>query len=217
MARWSSLPTAAVGARILVPVARPASLESLLPVAAAMAAADDGHVVPVTVVPTRAPADQVRAAADLALEAERRLRAEGVSAAGVVAEARTVAAGVRSLVASERATLVVMGWRGTGEASHAFDATVDDVVGRSSVPLLVVRPTDQPPRRVVLPMTAGHVLPHGRGGLRLATTLARRLAEARGTRVSLLWAGDDHPDVPAEVLELSDPTPAYLAGHGPTR
>lgn len=203
MARWSSLP-AAVGARILVPVARPASLESLLPVAAAMAAADDGHVVPVTVVATRAPADQVRAAADLAFEAERRLRAEGVSASGVVAEARTVAAGVRSLVASERATLVVMGWRGTGQASQAFDATVDDVVGRSSVPLLVVRPTDQPPRRVVLPMTAGHVLPHGRGGLRLATTLARRLAEARGTGVSLLWAGDDHPDVPDEVLELSD-------------
>ena len=203
MARWTT-PRAAVGARILLPVARPASLELLLPVAAAMAAADDGHVVPVTIVPTRAPTQQVRAAADVALEAERRLREAGISASGVVAEARSVASGVRSVASSERATLVIMGWRGVEDTTQAFDATVDEVLGRSAVPLLVVRPSDQPPSRVVLPMTARHVVPHGRGALRLATTLAGRLASARATGVLLLWAGDQVPDVPEEVLALSD-------------
>ena len=176
-----SSPHVAVGARVLVPVARPASLDSLLPIAAAMAAVDDRHGdhVPVTVVPRHAPEDVVRAAADLAVEAEARLVAEGLSASGVVAEARSIPAGVRSLVASERATLVVMGWRGLVDASRAFDATVDDVLGRSSVPLLVVRPADLPPARVVVPLGPGHTVPHGRGGLRLAATLAERLAAAR--------------------------------------
>lgn len=196
--------TAAVGARILVPVARPASLDSLLPIAAAMACADDGHVIPVTVVPTRAPSEDVRDAADLALEAEHRLRTQGISATGVVAEARSVAAGVRSLAASERATLVVMGWRGLLDTSRAFDATVDDVLGRSSIPLLVVRPSDAPPARVLVPLTAGHVVPHGRGGLTLAATLAGRLATARGIGVSVLWAGDEAPAVPDQVLALTD-------------
>lgn len=196
--------TAAVGARVLVPVARPASLDSLLPIAAAMASADDGHVVPVTVVPTRAPTEDVREAADLALAAEQRLRDEGISATGVVAEARSVAAGVRSLAASERATLVVMGWRGLLDTTRAFDATVDDVLGRSSIPLLVVRPSETPPARVVVPLTAGHVVPHGRGGLTLATTLAGRLAAARSLGVSVLWAGDDEPAVPEQVQALTD-------------
>lgn len=203
MARFSSH-SAAVGARILLPVARPASLDSLLPIASAMAAADDGHVVPVTVVAPRAPVEDVRAAAELALDAERRLRAEGISASGVVAEASSVAVGVRSIVRSERATLVIMGWRGMADTSQAFDATVDDVVGRSSVPLLVVRPAELAPARVVVPLTASHVLPHGRGGLVLATTLARRLSAARDLAVSILWAGDDHPDVPEQVRALSD-------------
>lgn len=204
MARSRSSANAAVGARILVPVARPASLDSLLPIAAAMAAGDDGHVVPLTVVPLGAPADEVRAAADLAVEAERRLRAEGVSASGVVAEARSVPAGVRSVVTSEKATLVVMGWRGMADTSRAFDATVDDVVGRSSVPLLVVRTAEHPPARVVVPLTAAHVSDHGRGGLALATTVAGRLASARTLGVSLLWAGEDTPAVPATVAALSD-------------
>lgn len=200
----STAPRAAVGARILVPVARPASLDSLLPVASAMAAADDGHVVPVTVVPRGAPLDQRAAAAELAVEAERRLRQDGVSASGIVAESRNVASGVRSVVTSERATLVVMGWRGEADTSQAFDATVDDVVGRSSVPLLVVRPTHTPLARLVLPLTASHVLPHGRGALELATTLVRRLAVARELGVSLLWAGDDTPLIPEHVRALSD-------------
>lgn len=199
-----SSPHVAVGARVLVPVARPASLDSLLPIAAAMAAVDDGHVVPVTVVPRHAPEDVVRAAADLAVEAEARLVAEGLSASGVVAEARSIPAGVRSLVASERATLVVMGWRGLVDASRAFDATVDDVLGRSSVPLLVVRPADLPPARVVVPLGPGHTVPHGRGGLRLAATLAERLAAARNLGVSLLWAGEEEPDLPDVVRGLSD-------------
>ena len=97
-----------------------------------------------------------------------------------------------------------MGWRGIEDTTQAFDATVDEVLGRSAVPLLVVRPSDQPPARVVLPMTARHVVPHGRGALQLATTLADRLATARAMDVLLLWAGDHHPDVPEDVLALSD-------------
>lgn len=200
---WPS-PDRRLGARIVLPVVRPASLGSLLPVAAAMATAEDGHVVPVTVVRPHAPAETVRSATALAIDAERRLRAHGISASGLVVEAEEVAAGIRRVVRSEDATLVVMGWRGETDASRAFDATVDDVVGRSSVPLLVVRPADHPTTRVVLPLGAAHVGPHGRGGLALATTVTRRLAETAGTSVSVLWAGDEDPVVPDEVRALTD-------------
>lgn len=197
-------PHVPVGARIVVPVARPASLESLLPIAAAMAAGDDGHVIPVTVVAHGASSAEVSAAADLAVEAERRLRRDGISAAGVVAEAHSVPEGVRAIVTGESATLVIMGWRGLADTSQAFDATVDDVVGRSSVPLLVVRPSELPPARVVLPLTSAHVGPHGRGGLRLATTLVGRLSAIRDLTVSVLWAGDDEPAVPEDIRGLTD-------------
>lgn len=193
-----------LGARIVLPVVRPASLGSLLPVAAAMAMAEDGHVVPVTVVRPHAPAETVRSATALAVDAERRLRAHGIAATGLVVEADEVAAGIHRVVRSEDATLVVMGWRGETDATRAFDATVDDVVGRSSVPLLVIRPADHPTTRVVLPLTAAHVGPHGRAGLALATTLTQRLAETAGTGVSVLWAGDEDPAVPDEVRDLTD-------------
>lgn len=195
---------ASIGARIVVPIARPASLVSLLPVAEAMAVHDGGHVVPVTVVPPGTSSRDRAAAVELAVQAERELRRAGVSASGVVAEALSVPAGVRSVVTSEKATLVIMGWRGLTDASRAFDATVDDVVGRSSVPLLVVRPADLPPARVVVPLTAAHVGPHGHGGLVLATTLAHRLSSLRSIGVSVLWAGDDTPEVPDHVRQLTD-------------
>lgn len=193
-----------LGARIVVPVVRPASLDSLLRIAAAMAAAEDGHVVPVTVVPPHAPAETARAATRLAVDAERRLRADGVSASGLVVEADEVACGIRRVVRSEAATLVVMGWRGAADAARAFNATVDDVVGRSSVPLLVVRPATHPATRVVLPLGAAHVGAHGQGGLELATTVTRRLSAAAGTTVSVLWTGDETPAVPDDVRALSD-------------
>lgn len=202
--RASAFVSRALGARIVVPVARPASLQSLLPIAAAVAAGDDGHVVPLTVIPPRSSSRQVQASADLAVEAERRLRAEGISASGVVAEADEVADGIRAVVAAEAATLVVMGWRGGTEVSQAFDATVDDVVGRSSVPLLVVRPSDRAPQRVVVPLTAAHVTPAAKEGLVLATTVACRLRAGRGLDVSVLWAGSEPPTVPDEVRSLTD-------------
>jgi hypothetical protein len=193
-----------LGARIVVPVVRPASLDSLLPVAAAMALADDGHVVPVTVVAQRASSADIRAASTVAADAERRLHREGVSATGVVAEAAQVAEGVRAVVASESATLVIMGWRGSPDPSQAFNTTVDNVVGRSSVPLLVVRTSDVEVTRIVLPLTADHVTAGARRGLELATTLARRLALQGDLGVSVLWAGDTTPQVPGPVRALSD-------------
>ncbi len=193
-----------LGRAIVVPVVNPASVRPLLVIAARIAAAEDGCVVPVTVVPTDTDADVRAHAWSGVADAERTARELGVDGRGTVVEADDVVAGTLAAVREHDASLVVMGWRGRSSTSNVFGELIDSLVGRSSVPLAVVRLGAVPSRRVVLPVHADHLLPGGDRGLALATELARRLGASSPEPTTVLRTGAGEVTLPAEVVALGD-------------
>ncbi len=199
-------PLAGLGRTIVVPVVNPASVRPLLRYAAAIAAPDGGRLVPVTVVGPRADADSRAHAWAGVADAEATARELGVAATGVVVEADTPVDGTLQAVTEHDATLVLMGWRGRSSTSNVFGQLIDSVVGRSSVPLAIVRLGAVPTRRVMLPVHSDHLLPAGARGLRLATTLALRLATVCAEPTTVLRTGDATAPLPDAITALSDRT-----------
>ncbi len=193
-----------LGRTIVVPVANPASVRWLLACAARLAAADNGTVVPVTVIRPDAPADERAHAWQGLADAEDTARELGVAASAVVIEADDVAEGVLRAIDDVDATLVVMGWRGRSSTSNVFGALIDTVVGRSAVPLAVVRLGIDAFRRVLLPVSADHVLPGGDRGLSLAIQMTERLAVGAPEATTVLRTGRREVDLPHEIQRLGD-------------
>ncbi|MTV26230.1 hypothetical protein FTX61_12535 [Nitriliruptoraceae bacterium ZYF776] len=193
-----------LGRTVVVPVVNPASVRPLLLAAARIATTDGGRVVPVTVVAAGADADDRAHAWRGVADAEGTARELGADATGVVVEATDPVDGVLAAVRDHEATLVVMGWRGRSSTSNVFGALIDSLVGRSSVPLAVVRLGAVPARRVVLPVNADHLLPGGDRGLALAVELARRLGAGSPDPTTVLRTGARDVDLPPDVAALGD-------------
>lgn len=194
----------ALGRTVVVPIVNPASVRPLFHDAAAIAAPDGGRVVPVTVIGPDADADTRAHAWTNVADAESTVREFGVEAAGAVVEATSVVDGTLQALRDHDATLVVMGWRGRSSTHNVFGELIDSVVGRSSVPLAVVRLGAVPSRRVVLPVHADHLLPGGARGLQLATALAQRLGAAAPDPTTVLRTGASSEPLPAEIAALGD-------------
>ena len=193
-----------LGRTIVVPVANPASVRPLLELAARVAERDQGTVVPLTVIRPDAPADERAHAWQGLADAEHTARDLGVAAHGTVVESEDVATGVLEAIAQRKASLVVMGWRGRSSTSNVFGALIDTVVGRSSVPLAVVRLGTTSYRRVLLPISADHLLPGGDRGLCLAAKLADRLSERAPESTTVLRTGSRDVELPDDVRRLGD-------------
>ncbi len=193
-----------LGHRVLVPVANPASVTPLLALATRLTDPEGGLVVPVTVVGPTAPADVVAEAEQGVAEAERVVVARGGRALGRVVRAPRAVDGVLQAVREQDASLVVMGWRGRSSTSDVFGELIDSVVGRSSVPLAIVRLGSTPFERILLPVSADHLLPGGRRGLDLAVALADRLALGTVEPTTVLRTGHAEPPLPESVTGLCD-------------
>ena len=190
-----------VGRSIVIPIANPSSARPLITVAARIAARDGGVLLPVTVIRPRAPADE-RAAAWLALaDAEEVARELEAPVAAEVIEHDHVADGVLGLATRAEATLVLMGWRGRSSTTDVFGRLTDTIVGRSAIPLAIVRLGTAAFRRVVLPVGDDHLRPGGERGLRLAAELAGRIDAYHRRPATILRTG-----------EASGPLPEALAG-----
>ena len=194
----------ALGRSVLVPVANPASMRPLLACAARLAVDDGGTVELLTVLSPDA-SDDDRERARFGLEAAERAASElGVTANGRVVETRDVAKGVLDAIQEVRASLVLMGWRGSSSTTDVFGRLIDHVVGRSSVPLAVVRLGTTPFRRVLLPVSADHLLPGGESGVCLAAQLAERLSGGASEPMTVLRTGPREVELPADVVRLGD-------------
>jgi hypothetical protein len=112
--------------------------------------------------------------------------------------------GVLQQIRELDATLVLMGWRGESSTTDVFGRLIDTIVGRSTVPLAVVRVGAVPYERVVLPVSADHLLPGGSSGLCLAARLADRLRDDTPQPTTLLRTGPREVELPAEVESLGD-------------
>lgn len=194
----------ALGSVILVPVVNPESAVGLVRVAALLAAADGGTVVPVSVVAPESGAHGVEEARDLVVRAEQTAADAGVGAHGLVAVDSSIVAGVLDAAEERGATLVLMGWRGESTLSNVFGQLIDSVIGRSSTPLAVVRLDPRPFGRILLPVSDDHLVPAGSRGVDLAVRLVERLANPARTPVWVLRTGEGDEPLPASVTALGD-------------
>ncbi|CAN5168394.1 hypothetical protein BH20ACT8_BH20ACT8_20920 [soil metagenome] len=193
-----------LGSSIVVPVVNPQSAGPLMRFAAVLAAADAGIVVPVTVVRPDARQRAVADAHALVQQAEVQVAQAGGTARGVVTVAEVTAEGVLEAVDDREATLVVMGWRGVSSTHNVFGELIDSIVGRSSVPLAVIRLGQMVPARILFPVSTEHLLPAGARGMQLAGELVTRYQSSRSLPVVVLRAGSAHESLPAEVSALGD-------------
>jgi hypothetical protein len=176
----------------------------LLELAARIALVDGGTVVPLTVVPLSAD-DEARAEAAAGVaQAEATARELGVPAAGSVVAAADPVAGTLDALDRHGATLVLMGWRGRSSTSNVFGELIDSLVGRSTVPVAVVRLGAVPHRRTVLPVHADHLLPGGDRGLALAAELARRLGDGDDAPTTVLRTGPSQAPLPPAIAQMGD-------------
>ena len=188
---------------VLVPVANPASIGPLLGHAAALAG-PHGTVHLLTLLGPNADADD-HAHAEQGLEEVRRVAdLLGVNVRGEVRTAADPASGVLTAIAETTPALVVMGWRGQSSNTDIFGRLIDHVVGRSSVPLAVVRLGLQPPTRLLFPVSEEHLLPGGTGSLALAIDLAQRIREHSEFPSTVLRTGARTGELPESVQRLGD-------------
>jgi hypothetical protein len=192
-----------LGRRVLVPVANPASVGPLLELAVALCDAD-GEVIPLTVVDRDADPGAVAAAEHGLAQADAVVSERGGLSSSRLVRGRSTAEGVLSAIREASATLVVMGWRGRSSTTTVFGELIDSVVGRSSVPLAVVRLGATPFGRVLLPVSPDHLLPGGGRGLGLAVRLARSLGRHLEEPATVLRTGNTEVPLPEDVVGLSD-------------
>lgn len=193
-----------IGEAVLVPLINPASALGLIRLAALLAKADGGRVVPVTVVGSHSDDSALEAGRELILRAEAISQALGVPAQGVVAIDDAVATGVLDAADEQQATLALIGWRGQSTNQNVFGQLIDSIVGRSSIPLAIVRQSDRPIRRLLLPVSDDHLLPSGNRGVELAADLVSRLHDGTQAPVMVLRTGEARQPLPASVVALSD-------------
>ncbi|MEX1162730.1 MAG: cation:proton antiporter [Nitriliruptor sp.] len=169
---------APLGTRVVVPVANPATVGSLVRVAAQVAAADSGAVVAVNVLPLDARPDQLRAHRDLATLAEKVALGAGSEVTTSVRIDTTPAGGVLHTVVEQQGTALVLGWKGYANAREGFfGSVIDRIVTESPVPVLVCRPGgDDHTGRVVVVLTKDDVGPGSLLGTALAFEVAGRLS-----------------------------------------
>ena len=192
-----------IGRCILVPVANPASVRPLLELAAELVDGG-GRIELLTVLPPHAGADAQADAWQGMAAAEAMATRLGVEVHGEVRTASALGDEVVAAVHERGASLVLMGWRGASSTTDVFGRLIDHVVGRSAAPLAVVRFGALPHERVVLPVSADHLLPGGTRGLQLAVALARRLGASARRPTTVLRTGARDPELPTAVTEVAD-------------
>lgn len=195
-----------LGRVIVVPLASPDTAAWLGRLAALLALPDEGLVVPVSVVTpemSEGVADQARLAV---ARAEEAAAAHGVAVRGRVVSGQRVPTAVLDAIDDDDASLVLMGWQGQTTAHNVFGELIDSVMGRSSVPLAVVRPAIEPFDRVLVPVSDDHLGRGGRRGIGLASEIARRLRQATESNLLVVHAGVGESALPDALRELGGST-----------
>ncbi len=195
--------TPSLGRCILVPVANPASVRPLMQLAADLVDAD-GEIRLLTVLRPDAPAEAHADAWQGMAVAETVAGQLGVTARGEVRTEHSLGDTVLDTLRDREASLVLLGWRGASSTTDVFGRLIDHIVGRSSVPLAIVRAGAQDYDRVLLPISADHLLPGGSSGLQLAADLAARLRRGTTRPLTVLRTGRLGQELPEAILALGD-------------
>ncbi|MBW3657484.1 MAG: cation:proton antiporter [Actinobacteria bacterium] len=195
--------TRSLGQVVVVPIANPASAAPLAALAAALARRDGGLVLPVTVVPPHPEPSRLREARQLGSEAEQVALATGVEAHGVVRVDTDAASGILHASVEHGASLLVLGWKGRlADAQSLFGGLIDDLIRSARLPTVVARLHDTSWSRIVVSVASSDTEPAGLPGLRLALTVAGRLAREASRPVLVVVDDEDDPVLTALVASL---------------
>ena len=154
-------PTLEVPYRVLVPVANPGSLSTLLPPAVHAAKVNGGKVtlLHIVTVPLPTPLSSgyryLTASDALREQAISMVRDEDVAVEYIVRVARRVAPAIIDTAREQRADLVVVGWQGvkTAEGRTVLGTNIDQVLSEVNCDVMMLQPGDTgSAKRILLPI-----------------------------------------------------------------
>lgn len=192
--------TPEIGATVVVPIADSNRGKQLVEVAAAIARADSGVVVPLTVLNFDAAPDEVERLRDeLTHEVETVALGSGADLRAMVRIDVTASAGMLHTAIESGASSILLGWKGYAARSTSyFGDDTDAIITLSPVPVLVCRPADLAPGRVVLDVLDRDLSPAGRPTTRLCVEVGTRLARHFDVPFTVLT--DLNPDLVRQVV-----------------
>jgi nucleotide-binding universal stress UspA family protein len=198
-----------LGKRVIVPMSTPDGTDQAIVFASALAAADTGTVLPLTVLDLRTSPTEVRQLREqMVTGVERTVLARGADARGEVRLDSSPGAGVLHAAVEQDATCIVMGWKGWATRRESFFGEhVDALLLGSPVPALVVRSTASglvgAGRHVVLALDDSDLRPDGRPGALIAAAAAERIATAMKLPIVICRASDQLPSdlVKGQIVE----------------
>ncbi len=177
-------PRSPLPARVLIPVANPATAEELVRIGAALVDRRAGELTALGIVevPEGMPLSE---GATRARQARRLLQRvldyapEGTRIQPIVRIGRHAAEGIVEAAAEQEADLIIFGWGGKSPASHGRDGstaiispTIDEVVRESPCDIAVVKQRGSGEvRRILVPVRGG---PHAELALTFADAIGRR-------------------------------------------
>jgi Kef-type K+ transport system membrane component KefB len=194
--RYASLLPKPVRARdfgevVVVPLANPGSAPRLIRLASAFARTDGGVVVPVLV----SPSETDEALLDRLRELDRDMivvaQSAGAEARSVLRIDASAELGIAHTVVEQRASLLVLGWKGaTASRGARFGGIIDGVLARTTVPTLVTHEGDAPIARILVVVDESVTTERGAGPLQLALDTARYVRADLGGDVTIEVIGN---------------------------
>lgn len=200
-----------LGKRIVLPMPSPERTDALIRLASAVAAADSGTVLPLTVLDRQASPAEVRRLREQMVDGvERAVLARGAEARGEVRLDSSPRAGILHAAVEHDATCVMVAWKGWSTRGESFfGQQVDALLRNSTAPVIVVRTTTgDAPTRIVLAVDHADQRPHRLPGLELAAAVALRLGSGLRLPIVECRASDACPTgvlgTPVEALVAPD-------------
>lgn len=177
-----------VAYRVLVPVANPATADTLLRLAGVLAKQQDGEVLTLQVVtvPDQVPLDEGRhraAAGRVLLEkALEQANEENFRLQTMTRVAHNVAEGILDTAREEDVDLIVLGWRGyTRSAGASMGPIIDPVIRNAPCDVTVAKGAEwSEAKKILVPTSGGPNAP-------IAARLAWLLSEVFGSQVTALY------------------------------
>ena len=193
-------PAPAIGKTVVVPIADSGRAEQLVEVAAAIARRDSGIVVPLTVLNfDAAPAEVEQLREELTDAVETVALGSGADLRAMVRIDVTASAGMLHTAIESGASSILLGWKGySARSSHYFGEDTDAIITLSPVPVLVCRPAELTPARIVLGLGDRDLSPVARATTRLCAEVGQRLGRHFGVPFEVVT--DQHPNLVTTAL-----------------
>lgn len=145
--------------RVLMPVANPDSLTTLIQPAIRAAKANSGKITLLHIITVPAPTplspayEYADLSADLRDQAVSMVRDAGVPVEFVIRVARSVADAIIDTVHEKRADLLLMGWRGqSSQANTMLGNNIDKVIEQVGCDVMMLQPDGKPAKRILVPV-----------------------------------------------------------------